>query len=73
MTAESLAAITLIGCSAPALMGFPAHPGLFVSAALAFSSYRQHTVCKINAEARLRYLVAIHLCEFCLPRSTNKQ
>ena len=38
VTAEALAAIALIGCSALALIGFPAHPGLFVSAALAFSS-----------------------------------
>ena len=38
VTAEALAAIALIGSSALALIGFSVHPGLFVSAALAFSS-----------------------------------
>ena len=42
VTAESPTAIALIGCWAPAVIGFPAHPGsllqLSVSAAFAFSS-----------------------------------
>ena len=42
VTAESPAAIALIGCLAPAIIGFPVHPGnlleLSVSSAFAFSS-----------------------------------
>ena len=42
VTAESPAAIALIGCWAPAVIGFPGHPGnlleLSVSSAFAFSS-----------------------------------